>query len=741
MASAKGGRPPPPPTTSLLHWHAHAVSSLAMSPDARYLFSGGEEGVLVVWQLGTGLKDFLPRLGAGITYLSSSAKEARVAVTTSDNTVRIINTASMKEDWEMRSLFIPGPTPKASNSSLQKSVSTSQVFTQSDSNYRCTIKVESRSGYIGCNGYPGQIQMLDLATQTFRTSHEIMQFTRVSKKESYSTMIVPSTTHFDYLDTQLGSLMVTVDVRRGEDSDADASLKFWEWDAEASVYRLSAQVDRPHGSARVTSAIFSPSSFQSVRNSQQQGLKAASSVAQTSSSPSFTCSCATSATDGSIKIWIGQSQQSSKDGSRSEANAVGMHWSCSFSFKHRDCLAGALSYSFDGSLLAISYENVVTLWDPSQVQLWRSIVAPTRHNVTFTAFIEPRASVAMGGGAGEAMLVVGASRSLSVYDLMTMKMMWSVEGYFSCFAVAANESAAVRCEGSSSSSKSSSLTWIAASVMKKNSRGTNYSEYTDMEGQSGKTIQGPNKILLFSCYSPKPLCVQKLRSTASSMTFWSNQRDVTSSLSSGLVVLTVQGEVLVVGASDALKQHFSDRSHPSSLIAQAKVFGQKLPTLPFSAVMHSYNQSSVESADGSDGMPPLPGPLSSSAIQVAGPAKGWLEGMFDSASGSIPPLSAIYGENTLSCLFIHDFQPVFMLYLITYQNSIISDDFVGGLLNKQQTGASEDSPQSSASTSSSSKAYAGPTSSGARSKVTKVDDESIFSGQHLSSANKPILRL
>ena len=712
-----------------------------MSPDARYLFSGGEEGVLVVWQLGTGLKDFLPRLGAGITYLSSSAKEARVAVTTSDNTVRIINTASMKEDWEMRSLFIPGPTPKASNSSLQKSVSTSQVFTQSDSNYRCTIKVESRSGYIGCNGYPGQIQMLDLATQTFRTSHEIMQFTRVSKKESYSTMIVPSTTHFDYLDTQLGSLMVTVDVRRGEDSDADASLKFWEWDAEASVYRLSAQVDRPHGSARVTSAIFSPSSFQSVRNSQQQGLKAASSVAQTSSSPSFTCSCATSATDGSIKIWIGQSQQSSKDGSRSEANAVGMHWSCSFSFKHRDCLAGALSYSFDGSLLAISYENVVTLWDPSQVQLWRSIVAPTRHNVTFTAFIEPRASVAMGGGAGEAMLVVGASRSLSVYDLMTMKMMWSVEGYFSCFAVAANESAAVRCEGSSSSSKSSSLTWIAASVMKKNSRGTNYSEYTDMEGQSGKTIQGPNKILLFSCYSPKPLCVQKLRSTASSMTFWSNQRDVTSSLSSGLVVLTVQGEVLVVGASDALKQHFSDRSHPSSLIAQAKVFGHKLPTLPFSAVMHSYNQSSVESADGGDGMPPLPGPLSSSAIQVAGPAKGWLEGMFDSASGSIPPLSAIYGENTLSCLFINDFQPVLMLYLITYQNSIISDDFVGGLLNKQQTGASEDSPQPSASTSSSSKAYAGPTSSGARSKVTKVDDESIFSGQHLSSANKPILRL
>lgn len=641
VLAAKGPRLPPPPTTTVLHWHAQAVSSLAMSPDARYLFSGGEEGVLVVWQLASGLKDFLPRLGAGITYLSSSAKEARVAVTTADNAVRIINTASMKEDWEMRSLFVPGPNPNASSSSSQKTVSTTQVLTQSDSNYRCIIKVENRSGCIGCNGYPGQIQMLDLATQTFRTSHEILQFTRVSKKESYSTMIVPSTTYFDYLDTQLGSLMVTLDVRRGEESDADASLKFWEWNAEASIYRLSAQVDRPHGSARVTSAIFSPSSSQCVRRPQQQDLKAASAVDQTSSSPSFTCSCATSATDGSIKIWIGQSQRSSKDGVRSEASAIGMHWNCSFSFRHRDCIAGALSYSFDGSLLAASYENVVTLWDPSQVLLWRSIVAPTRHSITFTAFIEPRASAAMGGGAGEAMLVVGTEHSLSVYDLMTMKMMWTVGGHFSCFAVAADESAAVRCEDSS---KSSSLTWIAASVMKNTRKGPDYSDYTDSEGQEGKEIEGPNKVLLFSCYSPKPLCVQRLRSTASSMTFWSNQRDVTSSLSSGLVVLTVQGEVLMVGASEPLKQHFSDRPHPSSGTTQAKVFGHKLPTLPFAAVVHSYNQSSSGGSDISEGAQPLVSSLSSSGVQSAGAKKGWLEGMFDSKSGSIPPLSAIYGK-------------------------------------------------------------------------------------------------
>lgn len=46
-----------------LHWHAHSVSALNFSNDGIYLLSGGEEAVLVLWQLDTGSKQFLPRLG------------------------------------------------------------------------------------------------------------------------------------------------------------------------------------------------------------------------------------------------------------------------------------------------------------------------------------------------------------------------------------------------------------------------------------------------------------------------------------------------------------------------------------------------------------------------------------------------------------------------------------------------------------------------------------------------------
>eukprot|EP00596_Hydrurales_sp_CCMP1899_P000374 CAMPEP_0119046284 /NCGR_PEP_ID=MMETSP1177-20130426/45607_1 /TAXON_ID=2985 /ORGANISM="Ochromonas sp, Strain CCMP1899" /LENGTH=937 /DNA_ID=CAMNT_0007019219 /DNA_START=394 /DNA_END=3207 /DNA_ORIENTATION=- len=626
------------PVCTTLHWHAHPVASLALSPDGRYMFSGGEEGVLVVWQLATGIKDFVPRLGAAITFLSASTKESRVAVTTGDNSIRIVNTASLKEDWEMRSLYVPMTKTSKKKDELKVQshirINKGEVFTQSDSKYRASIRVEGRSGCIALNGYPGQLQMLDLATQIFRTSHEVVQFTRVSKKEVYSQIIVPSTTHYQFLDTPIGALLVTVDVRRGEDSEAEGSLKFWEWDAQRSNYRLSAQVDRPHGSSRVTSVIFAPSS---------------SDITQHGSSSSHACYCATSAMDGSIKIWVGQSRPVTTAVDKADKykssgfSTIGMHWSCSFSFKHRDCPAGAMSFSFDGSLLAVSYENVVTLWDPAHVMLRKSIVAPSRDNVIFTAFVEPRASPVMGGGAGEAMLVVGTKQSLSVYDLISMQLMWTTEGQFSSFAVASEEAAAILCESGSGSrdkvSDSKSFAWIAASAK---------AESGDCDGN---VTEGRYKIVLFSCYSSEPLYVQRVRSRVTSMTFWSNQRDLTSSLSSGVVALTEQAEIFMVATVEALKQHFSERSNPHSNAVQAKVFGQKLPALPFTAVVNSYSQSS------SSGANTIPESISGSLLRQkddSGVNNGWLDEMFDSKSGNIPPLSTIY------------------------------DDFMGGLLNKQQ---------------------------------------------------------
>lgn len=56
--------------TTTLHWHAHAIAAIAFTANGAYLLSGGEESVLVIWQLHTGKKEFVPRVGAPISAIA-----------------------------------------------------------------------------------------------------------------------------------------------------------------------------------------------------------------------------------------------------------------------------------------------------------------------------------------------------------------------------------------------------------------------------------------------------------------------------------------------------------------------------------------------------------------------------------------------------------------------------------------------------------------------------------------------
>eukprot|EP01071_Lankesteria_metandrocarpae_P012307 Lankesteria_metandrocarpae@DN5698_c0_g1_i1.p1 len=88
------------------HWHAHGLSSLQYSNDKLHLFTCGEEGVLVMWHEQENLKQFLPRLGAGITRLivpvpvqnskngtSGHHLSVVVAVSLADNSIVFVDTA------------------------------------------------------------------------------------------------------------------------------------------------------------------------------------------------------------------------------------------------------------------------------------------------------------------------------------------------------------------------------------------------------------------------------------------------------------------------------------------------------------------------------------------------------------------------------------------------------------------------------------------------------------------------
>lgn len=85
--------------TSVLHWHAHAVGSLAFSSNGAYLLSGGEEAVFVVWQLQSRHKEFVPRVGAPIEHITitpeGSSSEQGYLLSLADGGLTFIDAGSL----------------------------------------------------------------------------------------------------------------------------------------------------------------------------------------------------------------------------------------------------------------------------------------------------------------------------------------------------------------------------------------------------------------------------------------------------------------------------------------------------------------------------------------------------------------------------------------------------------------------------------------------------------------------
>lgn len=84
--------------TTTLHWHAHAVSSLAFTANGAYLLSGGEEAVLVIWQLHTGKKEYVPRVGSPIVHITllHAGGEEEYLLSLADASFAFIRASSLK---------------------------------------------------------------------------------------------------------------------------------------------------------------------------------------------------------------------------------------------------------------------------------------------------------------------------------------------------------------------------------------------------------------------------------------------------------------------------------------------------------------------------------------------------------------------------------------------------------------------------------------------------------------------
>ncbi|CAM9603683.1 unnamed protein product [Lampetra fluviatilis] len=343
-------------TFSTYHWHSEGVSDLAYSAEGTCLLTGGPEAVLVQWRhCAEEQKDFLPRLGAPISSVSTSPCGALLATGHVDNKITIVKS----------NLFV---------------VRVIQGLVRGGSASTGLI-VDPRSKALALNGKPGCLQFYSLGTDELLYDLDIVQ-----QEHIFQRGLVQTELHKAAFDT-LGDWLATVEQRAGGlNAEPEIQLKFWAFDVQQQSFVLNTTVAAPHD-LDITAVCF---------RRQRPGRETESTL--------VTCSL-----DGRFKVWTL---------ARDPEAAGGVNWSCDFVGSFRKLPATTCCFSEDGSVLAVAFGSVVTLWEPECWEMRATFCQPPG-GIRQLCF----------GNKNSCKYLVGATDTgfLHVWNLLSCWLEWSVQ--------------------------------------------------------------------------------------------------------------------------------------------------------------------------------------------------------------------------------------------------------------------------------------------------------------------------
>ncbi|TPX36163.1 hypothetical protein SmJEL517_g01657 [Synchytrium microbalum] len=308
------------PTVSALHWHAHAVQTIAFAQDGVTMLSGGEEAVLVIWQLPTRQATYIPRLGSPIFRISVSPDNMSYALCQFGNMVRIVSAVDQRTQQAVSGLRIGR--------------------IRSDSQLSTGLVLEPRNKLIALNGLPGSLQFLNSKTLEHVMELEVTPGNRVSRMDKNEIIRA----HVIYVAfSGDGEWMTTVESR--ESGPNEQQLKFWRYDAATQGYSVNTRVDKPHDG-----------NIMSLR------MNTNSDTAPT---------CITTGDDNKFRLW----------GAAVSSEENDVRWACKFVGMYKSEKPTDAVISSDGSLLAVAEKHVVTLWDANSFTLQGVLTFPTFKSV------------------------------------------------------------------------------------------------------------------------------------------------------------------------------------------------------------------------------------------------------------------------------------------------------------------------------------------------------------------------
>uniref|UniRef100_A0A452QZT3 WD repeat domain 75 n=1 Tax=Ursus americanus TaxID=9643 RepID=A0A452QZT3_URSAM len=292
-------------TYTCLHWHHDLVMDLAFSVTGTSLLSGGRESVLVEWRDATE-KNKEFLPRLGATIEHISVSPAGDLFCTSHSDNKII---IIHRNLEASAV-------------IQGLVKDSNIFTG--------LMIDPRTKALVLNGKPGHLQFYSL-------QHD---------KQLYNLDIIQQEYINDYGLIQIeltkaafgcyGNWLATVEQRQEKETELELQMKLWMYNKKTQGFVLNTKVNMPHED-HITALCFCN--------------------AEKLENPTLV----TASKDGHFKVWI------LTDDSDIYKKAVG--WTCDFVGSYHKYQATNCCFSEDGSLLAVGFEEIVTIWDSETWEL------------------------------------------------------------------------------------------------------------------------------------------------------------------------------------------------------------------------------------------------------------------------------------------------------------------------------------------------------------------------------------
>uniref|UniRef100_G3NDZ3 WD repeat domain 75 n=1 Tax=Gasterosteus aculeatus aculeatus TaxID=481459 RepID=G3NDZ3_GASAC len=201
------------------------------------------------------------------------------------------------------------------------------------------LMVDPRSKALVLNGKPGHLQFYSLKRDKLLYNLDIVQQEYIHELGLQQFKVVKVA--FD----ASGNWMATVEERKQKDAEQELNLKLWAFDEQTQSFVLNTTVADPHES-RITAMCFCQAAA-----SQTTMLISASE-------------------DGHFKAWQLRRLAPGEDD--------GPSCLCDFVGAYRGLVPHCCCFSADGSLLAVSFQEVVTVWSPASWELLATLSQPPK---------------------------------------------------------------------------------------------------------------------------------------------------------------------------------------------------------------------------------------------------------------------------------------------------------------------------------------------------------------------------